>query len=140
MVESAEIEEVKSPAQDEEAEISEVYTDNAANDIFTTEKSRQFTVSNPHDHHGHVVYDVVGVDAKGQFDIKRRYNDFFCLHEQLSKRWPGIIVPELPKKSKFSAISNQGKDEAYLAERRFFLERFLRKLSAWDFVINGEEC
>ena len=65
MVESTEIEEVKSPAQDEEAEISEVYADNAANDIFTTEKSRQFTVSNPHDHHGHVVYDVVGVDDKG---------------------------------------------------------------------------
>ena len=40
MVESTEIEEVKSPAQDEEAEISEVYADNAANDIFTTEKSR----------------------------------------------------------------------------------------------------
>ena len=128
MVESAEqYEEGKSPAPgDEEAEISEVYTDNIANQIFTTEHSRQFTVSNPHDHNGHIVYDVVGVDEKGKFEVMRRYNDFFCLHEQLAKRWPGIIVPELPKKSSFSAISAKGKDEAYLAERRFFLERFLR--------------
>ena len=141
MVESAEVEEVKSPGQEDEGEeISEVYKDNAANEIFTTEHSRKFTVSNPHDHHGHIVYDVVGIDDKGRFEVPRRYNDFHCLHEQLAKRWPGIIVPELPKKSSFSAISAKGKDEAYLAERRFFLERFMRQLSAWDFVINGEEC
>ena len=31
------------------------------------------------------------------------------------------------------------KDIIFLQERRFYLERFLRKLSQYDFVINSEE-
>lgn len=31
------------------------------------------------------------------------------------------------------------KDIIFLQERRFYLERFLRKLSQYDFIINGEE-
>ena len=30
-------------------------------------------------------------------------------------------------------------DKKFLAQRRFFLERFLRKLSKYDFIINSEE-
>jgi len=31
------------------------------------------------------------------------------------------------------------KDIVFLQERRYYLERFLRKLSQYDFIINGEE-
>ena len=51
-----------------------------------------------------------------------------------------MIVPQIPAKSKFSSITAQGKDEVFLQERRFYLERFMRKLSRFDYIINGEEC
>ena len=64
-----------------------------AGDILTDEVGLQFSVSNPHDYHGHIVYDVKGVDRQGVFECKRRYNEFDSLHEQLTKRWPGILIP-----------------------------------------------
>ena len=128
------------PKGEEAAEISEMYTDDKANDMFTDEYTIKFTVRNPQDSHGHIVYEVTGEDTNGSFDVKRRYNDFFELHAQLTKRWPGIIIPNIPAKSKFSSITNQGKDAVFLQERRYYLERFLRKLARFKFVINGEEC
>ena len=147
MVESAYTEEEykggspsKGDKGEEAGEISEMYTNNKASDMFTDDYTIKFTVRNPHDYHGHIVYEVEGEDEKGTFNVNRRYNDFFALHEQLTKRWPGIIVPQIPAKSKFSSITNQGKDTVFLQERRFYLERFLRKLAKFRFVINGEEC
>ena len=140
MVETTE-EESKGPKQGEElAEIGEIYDDNEATDPFADEFSIKFTVRNPQDYHGHIVYEVSGVDEEGDFMVKRRYNDFYIFHEQLAKRWPGVIVPQIPAKSKFSSITAQGKDEVFLQERRFYLERFMRKLSRFDYIINGEEC
>ena len=56
-------------------------------------------MTNPKQSGQHVVYEVRGRDAIGNFHIKRRYNDFFALHEILSQRWPGIIIPDLPPKN-----------------------------------------
>ena len=50
------------------------------------------------------------------------------------KRWPGIFIPQIPKKK---AIGN--KDRVYLMERRFYLERFLRNLAKFDFIIESPE-
>ena len=105
-----------------------------AGDILTDEAGLQFSVTNPHDHSGHIVYDVKGVDKKGPFDCQRRYNDFASLHDALMKRWPGIFIPQIPKKK---AIGN--KDRVYLMERRFYLERFLRNLAKFDFIIESPE-
>lgn len=88
----------------------------------------------PQDFHGHIVYVVRGADQQGQWECKRRYNEFYLLQECLAKRWPGLVLPQVPPKK---AIGN--KDIVFLQERRFYLERFVRKLSAFDFIINGEE-
>jgi sorting nexin-1/2 len=64
----------------------------------------------------------------------RRYNEFHKLHEKLDQRWPGIPLPMLPPKK---AIGN--KDIKFINERRFYLERFLKKMSAFDYILNSQE-
>ena len=88
----------------------------------------------PTDFHGHIVYTVIGRDLQGSWEVKRRYNEFFYLQEALAKRWPGIVIPQVPPKK---AIGN--KDQVFLQERRFYLERFVQKLAHFDFVINSQE-
>jgi sorting nexin-1/2 len=52
----------------------------------------------------------------------------------LEQRWPGIPIPQLPPKK---AIGN--KDVKFINERRFYLERFLKKMAAFPFLINSKE-
>lgn len=83
---------------------------------------------------GHIEYKCSGVDAQGNWEADRRFNQFFKLVEKLEQRWPGVPIPTLPPKK---AIGN--KDLKFINERRFYLERFLKKLSAFPFIINSEE-
>lgn len=103
-------------------------------DLFSDVRALEFSVRDPQDFNGHIVYVVKGVDAQGEFEAKRRFNEFYVLYETLVTRWPGIVLPQIPPKK---AMGN--KDIIFLQERRFYLERFLRKLSQYDFIINGEE-
>lgn len=80
------------------------------------------------------MYVVKGRDNEGIWEAKRRFNEFYILYETLRKRWPGIILPLCPPKK---AVGN--KDIIFLQERRFYLERFMRKICVYDFIINSEE-
>ena len=75
-----------------------------------------------------------GKDLQGSWECKRRFNEFYLLQEALSKRWPGIVIPLCPPKK---AVGN--KDLVFLQERRFYLERFLRKMARYDFIVNSQE-
>lgn len=52
----------------------------------------------------------------------------------LEERWPGVPIPNLPPKK---AIGN--KDVKFINERRFYLERFLKKISPFDFILDSQE-
>ena len=93
-----------------------------------------FSVKNPQDNGGHITYDTRGKDRQGNWEAKRRYNDFFELHEMLTKRFPGIPIPIVPPKK---AIGN--KDLTFIQDRTFYLQRFLRKLARFDFIIESQE-
>jgi len=80
------------------------------------------------------VYSCKGVDNAGQWEGTKRYSEFHKLHEVLDSRWPGIPIPNLPPKK---AIGN--KDVKFINERRFYLERFLKKLSPFDFILESPE-
>jgi len=112
----------------------DVYDAKDQTDLFTEQKAMSFSVRDPQDFHGHIVYDVKGVDLQGAFECKRRYNEFYLLQEALQKRWPGIVLPQVPPKK---AMGN--KDLVFLQERRFYLERFMRKMARFDFIINSQE-
>ena len=82
----------------------------------------------------HVSYTVKGIDNDGAFSWSRRYNDFYFLRNTLISRWPGIYFPPIPPKKK---VGN--KELKFVEERRYYLERFLRKLAKFDFVLSWEE-
>ena len=75
-----------------------------------------------------------GVDKQGPWDGVRRFNHFYALYEALQKRWPGLLIPKLPPKK---SIGN--KEVKFIYERKFYLERFLRKCARYDYLINSEE-
>ncbi len=58
----------------------------------------EFEVGEPQMMSGHMCYKVKGVDAKGEFETTRRFNDFFALHAALMAKWPGCYVPRIPPK------------------------------------------
>lgn len=74
------------------------------------------------------------MDKNGNWEGERRFNEFFKLKEKLEQTWPGIPIPNLPPKK---SIGN--KDLKFLNERRFYLERFLKKMSPYKFVLNSSE-
>jgi sorting nexin-1/2 len=60
----------------------------------------------------------------------------------LSSRWPGIYIPPIPpKKAVVKPVSDfkGNKDDKFITERRFFLNKFLQELGTFDFLINCEE-
>ncbi len=126
-----------------EAEQDKLQNDEGMNDPTVFEKDSEiamndfefnFSVKNPQDNGGHITYDTRGRDRQGPWEAKRRYNDFFELHEMLTKRFPGIPIPIVPPKK---AIGN--KDLTFIQDRTFYLQRFLRKLARFDFIIESQE-
>jgi len=106
----------------------------------------RFFVTNPQKEGSHVAYDVRGLDAVGEIDVKRRYSEFDALHQQLTTRWPGMIIPTLPAKTysmhkqDLNMMTGNNKHDPFIAERRYYLERFIRKISERSFMLNGLEC
>jgi sorting nexin-1/2 len=98
-------------------------------------KSIKFEVSQPQLTNGkYVAYFIRGEDALGQFEGKRRYNDFYTLRNILMIRWPGCFIPAIPPKK---AVGN--KDLKFILERRYYLERFVKQLSIYPHLLNSEE-
>ena len=93
-----------------------------------------YKVVKPQLHGSHIVYHVQGVDKQGPWDGVRRFNHFNALYEALQTRWPGLLIPQLPPKK---SIGN--KEVKFIYERKFYLERFLRKCARYDYLINSEE-
>lgn len=106
---------------------------NKTNKIKDDDANNPFSVTRPVKG-SHVTYTVKGIDSHGRFEGSRRYNDFNHLRNALVIRWPGIYFPPIPPKKK---VGN--KELKFLEERRYFLERFLRKLGTMNFVLTSEE-
>lgn len=82
----------------------------------------------------HVTYTVKGYDDEGPFEGTRRYNDFFKLRNTLLSRIPGIYIPPIPPKK---ALGN--KNDKFLEERKYFLQRFLQLTCRISYLIKSEE-
>jgi sorting nexin-1/2 len=52
----------------------------------------------------------------------------------LKTRWPGIYVPSIPEKK----FINDKNDE-FIEERRCLLERFLKEVAKFDYIIFSKE-
>jgi hypothetical protein len=80
----------------------------------------------------HVQYSLMGTDI--QEALKRRYSDFYALHEKLLERWPGIYVPNIPPKV---VVGNLDAD--IIAYRIRLLNRFCLDLSNIKYLYESEE-
>jgi sorting nexin-1/2 len=83
---------------------------------------------------GHVSYKIQGSDKSGDFDILRRFREFFALRNTLRKRWTGFYVPGIPPKK---PIGN--KDEITINERWYLLNKFLQEVSTIPHLWESEE-
>ena len=46
----------------------------------------------------YLVYKVVGCDFMGEFEIFRRFREFYMFRDLLIDRWPGLYIPPMPSK------------------------------------------
>lgn len=110
------------------------------------EEDNQFTVRDPQMENGAIRYLVTGTDSDGNFSIKRRYKEFFTMRRVLAERWPGCYVPCIPEKVEvkidvktMKVDVKANKEKEFVEERRILLERFLRELSKFSFLIESNE-
>lgn len=47
----------------------------------------------------YTTYLISGEDAKGKYELARRYSEFDALRTLLKDRWPGLFIPSLPDKN-----------------------------------------
>lgn len=127
-------EENKVSQNKEEEEVVDARVYDQGNALIQETHEAEFICNNPQNRGGHIVYTCKGADEQGLWEGERRFNEFYKLHEKLIQAWPGVPIPCLPPKK---AIGN--KDLQFINERRFYLERFLKKISAFPFVINSQE-
>lgn len=83
---------------------------------------------------GHTGYKIKGVDKHGDFDIVRRYREFYALRNTLRKRWVGFYVPGIPPKK---PIGN--KDESTVNERWYLFNRFMQEVSLIPHLWESDE-
>lgn len=120
-------------ADAEEVEVSaEVYEGSSS--VLMNDAEYKFKVSDPVEQGGTIFYDCKGEDSQGAWDCKHRYSEFDILYTTLVRRWPCIPIPSLPPKK---AMGN--KDTTHLQDRQFYLNRWLRKLSRFSFVMESDE-
>lgn len=107
---------------------------NTKQDLLDEGNEKEFSCTNPQMQGGHIVYQCRGIDKIGVWEGVRRYNEFYKLNEKLKQKWPGIPLPQLPSKK---SIGN--KEVKFINERRFYLERYLKKMSQFPYLINSPE-
>lgn len=44
----------------------------------------------------YISYLIIGNDAKGEFNVERRFKEFKAIRDALRTRWPGVYIPPLP--------------------------------------------
>ena len=97
-------------------------------------RSKKFSVKDPKKQGSHYVYSVSGIDEDGEFTCTRRFNEFFTLRAVLHQRWPGIYIPAIPEKKTWG-----NKEDDFIDERRNLLERFMKELAKFDYLIYSKE-
>jgi hypothetical protein len=71
------------------------------------------------------------------------------LRKVLTERWPGCYIPCIPEKKSLDVDFSKSNpiqwkiagnaDGIFIEERRALLERFLRELARYDFIIESKE-
>ena len=90
----------------------------------------------------HIVFPCKGMDSLGKWKEKRRYTDFVTLKKILEQKYRCVPIPWLPPKHSIATKFLKKKKEIqedFLIERRYFLNRFLKKIAEYKFVTDSHE-
>mmetsp|Transcript_5691 Transcript_5691/g.9025 ORF Transcript_5691/g.9025 Transcript_5691/m.9025 type:complete len:169 (+) Transcript_5691:256-762(+) len=82
----------------------------------------------------HIEYHVKGQDSLGEIDVFRRYREFHHFRDLLFCRYPGLVIPSIPPKQ---ATGN--KEDAFIEERMYFLDQFLKNVAATPYLASAPE-
>ncbi|KAJ2158137.1 intercellular trafficking and secretion [Coemansia sp. RSA 552] len=63
-----------------------------------------------------------------RYALRRRFQDFAWLHEQLSRQFSACVVPPLPGKHRLEYLTGDRFGEGFVGKRKHGLERFLRRI------------
>ena len=80
------------------------------------------------------MYQVIGEDTEGSFQVQRRYKEFRLLRQFLSDRFPGMYVPPIPPKK---ATGN--KNDEFIEARCFYLNMFFKQMVRIPYLLESEE-
>lgn len=80
------------------------------------------------------MYTVTGIDDEGEFTDSRRFREFHALGQVLRTRWPGCYIPSIPEKK----IMKKNNEDVVM-ERRELLERFMKEISKYDYIVFSKE-
>ncbi|KAJ1994901.1 intercellular trafficking and secretion [Coemansia spiralis] len=63
-----------------------------------------------------------------KYALRRRFQDFVWLHEQLSKQFMACAIPPLPGKRRLEYLTGDRFSEEFVTKRKHGLERFLQRV------------
>ncbi|KAJ2742280.1 intercellular trafficking and secretion [Coemansia sp. BCRC 34301] len=64
-----------------------------------------------------------------RYAVRRRYQDFAWLHEQLYKQFVASVVPPLPDRRRLEYLTGDRFSEDFVGKRKHGLERFVRRVA-----------
>ena len=79
-------------------------------------------------------YPIKGYDSKGEIDVRRRFQLFYDFRHVLCKRFPGLYIPPIPKKT-----HKNKKESQTLLERHYFLDLFLKECASLKYLAQSKE-
>ena len=95
---------------------------------------KEFGVQKPMKNNDYITYEVIGYDMKGEFQVRKRYSDFYMLRDQLREKWPGFYIPAIPPKK---AIGNM--ETGFIRARLNHLDNFVKQLGQYAFLVESFE-
>eukprot|EP00347_Sterkiella_histriomuscorum_P019166 403342692 len=100
------------------------------------DQSSLWSVNNPHKptKQDHFVYTVNGIDNEGQFEVFRRFKEFYLLRQVFVERCPGLYIPPIPPKK---AMKNTKQE--LIEERAHLLNLFIKQVVRCPYLFRSEE-
>ena len=95
---------------------------------------KEFVVEKAMKNNDYITYEVSGYDMKGNFQVRKRYSDFYLLRTALRERWPGYYIPAIPPKKTLGNMEAE-----FVRARLAFLDNFVKQLGQYNFLVESFE-
>ncbi|CAD8060248.1 unnamed protein product [Paramecium sonneborni] len=81
-----------------------------------------------------IIYKIQGQDRTGNFQIQRRFSEFYQLRLQLVEKWQYCYIPAIPEKAIQGNMTQQ-----FVYQRLQMLNYFMRQLSHFQYLWYSQE-